>query len=560
MSWLGILYQISTAWLAIYSLNSLLLSLTYLRARRGTPPTHAPAVWPSVTIQLPIYNELHVAERAIMAANRIDYPRDLLQIQVLDDSTDETAGLVRQAVLRSASSGRDIVHLHRTHRTGFKAGALAQGSLSATGEFVAVFDADFVPQPDFLRRILPYFSSPDVGCVQGRWGHLNRYCSTLTQAQALGIDGHFGIEQRVRSDSGLFLNFNGSAGVWRRSCIDDAGGWQTDTLAEDLDLSYRAQLAGWKIVFARDVCAPAELPPQLDALRRQQARWAQGSIRVAIKLLPALLRSGESWLVKAEGAIHLTGYLVHPLLLATLLLTAATIFGAQQFPTIPPYYLLGTAGPTLMYLVAEAGQAESRWQRARLAPLLMLLGVGLALNNSMAIAKSLLCRRSEFLRTPKFDVNGSGDQWRGSAYALRCSTLVWGELVLTMLSWCAAWTQWQRTGVFSLWLAVYGLSFAYVALTSLLQAWQTQRARVESRSSDRRGEVLAGIRGEESRACGRSRNLGQGSGQSHFETGGESPWPRAATDRVPGVRVSHGGSAGQHDWPMGKRRSGDLWS
>ncbi len=468
-----ILYQALTIWLALYGLNSLVLTSIYLWVRqRPRCPLPPPDVWPSVSVQLPIYNELHVAERLIAAAASLDYPRERLQIQVLDDSTDETATLARLAVARWARKGLDIRYEHRIQRVGFKAGALAEGMRHATGELLAIFDADFVPPSGFLRRIVPYFGSPQVGCVQARWSHTNRDYSVLTRLQAIGIDGHFVVEQRARSGAGLFLNFNGSAGVWRRECIEDAGGWQADTLAEDLDLSYRAQLAGWRIVYAAEVAAPGELPPQMDALRRQQARWAQGSIRVAIKLVPALLASDAAWPVKLEGALHLTGYLIHPLLLVILLLSFPFVLAGARLSSLMPYFALAAVGPPLLYLVAQVERGPGWWRELPLAPLLLLLGTGLALNNSLAMARAVVGRTEGFQRTPKFDIRGQRGDWQVSAYALRCSNLVGWELLLAALAMGVAALEWSRTGVAPFWLAIYAAGYAFVALASLLQAWR----------------------------------------------------------------------------------------
>jgi len=478
MLWLEIMYGLLAAWLALYGLNSLLLTVIYVRLRRREPrAVPCPDAWPSVTVQLPIYNELHVAERAIAAAAALDYPRELLEVQVLDDSTDETTAIAQRATARWGQAGRNIQYIHRSVRAGFKAGALAEGLRHASGEILVIFDADFGPPPDFLRRIVPYFASEDVGCVQARWDHLNRDYSLLTQVQAVGIDGHFIIEQTARSRAGLFLNFNGSAGAWRRACIEDAGGWQGETLAEDLDLSYRAQLAGWRILFVPCLTVPAELPPQLDALRRQQSRWAQGSIQVARKLLPSLLRSQQPWPVKIEGAIHLTGYLAHPLLLLTLLLTLPMVLTNSHVFAFAPYFLSATVGPPLLYLAAQAERGSGWRRQLRLAPLLALLGTGLALNNTVAIARAFLGVKGEFQRTPKFGVTSVAEQWQSSSYALCCNPLVRYELLLAAFAVALALLA-RHSGVraISYWLVVYALGYAYVAVMSLGQArWPGHR-------------------------------------------------------------------------------------
>jgi cellulose synthase/poly-beta-1,6-N-acetylglucosamine synthase-like glycosyltransferase len=469
---LEVLYAFLATWLALYGLNSLLMSVLYLRLRRRTSRKPIPPdVWPTVTVQLPIFNELHVAERAIAAAAALDYPSHRLQIQVLDDSTDETRAIARRAVERFVQHGVDMQYIHRTDRTGFKAGALAEGLSKARGELIAIFDADFLPARDFLRRVVPSLSVSGVGCAQARWDHLNRDYSMLTRAQAMGIDGHFAVEQRVRSEAGFLLNFNGSAGVWRRACIEDAGGWHADTLTEDLDLSYRAQLAGWRIVYLPDVRAPAELPPQFDALRRQQARWAQGSIEVVRKLLPRLLRSSQPWLVKVEGALHLTGYMVHPLLLATLLLTLPMVLTQSRMGAVVPFWFLATAGPPLLYLVAQSERGAGWWRELRCAPFLLLLGMGLALSNTVAMANAFLGRQGSFQRTPKFAVRGTAGRWQDSAYALCCPALVWWELLLAALALlCAAVAAGSGARLLSFWMALYAMAYCFVAALSLTQA------------------------------------------------------------------------------------------
>jgi hypothetical protein len=477
MSLLMLLYGLLAAWLAMYGLNSLLLTVVYLWTRgRSTEAVPEPDHWPSVTVQLPIYNELHVVERLIGSVAALDYPRQLLQIQVLDDSSDETTTAARYAVARYAHQGLDIHHVRRCDRAGFKAGALAHGLRSATGELIAIFDADFLPPRDFLRRVIPTFGGPQVGCVQARWDHLNRNYSTLTRAQALGVDAHFAIEQQARHQMGWFLNFNGSAGVWRRQCIEDAGGWQADTLTEDLDLSYRAQLAGWRIAYLPGVRVPGELPPQFDALRRQQSRWAQGSIQVARKVLPLLLRSNQPWPVKLQGALHLTGYMVHPLLLLTLLLSVPLVLSSRGVAAWVPYWFLATAGPPLMCLVAQREQGSGWWRELRFAPLLLLIGMGLALNNTLAMARGVLGQQAEFQRTPKFAVRNDQGQWQTSAYRLHYTRLVWYELLLAAAAVASAVLAHRGPArPLTYWLLIYALAYTCVAAMSLAQAVQGWR-------------------------------------------------------------------------------------
>ncbi|MBI1878794.1 MAG: glycosyltransferase, partial [Chloroflexi bacterium] len=303
------IYIITAVWLAIYAFNAWVLTALFLKHRRTLlwfPPLEARSKLPSVTVQLPIFNEALVVERLIDAIARLDYPAHLLQIQVLDDSTDETSEIALARVVEHRRLGLNIELLHRSDRTGFKAGALKNGLETATGEFIAIFDADFVPEPDFLKRTVPHLAAnPQLGFVQTRWGHLNRHYSYLTATQALAMDGHFGVEQTARNRSGLMMGFNGTAGVWRRACIETAGGWQGDTIAEDLDLSYRAQLSGWSCLFLPDVVAPAEIPPQLAAFKRQQFRWAKGSIQCLKKLGWQVCRASLPWPVKIQALIHL---------------------------------------------------------------------------------------------------------------------------------------------------------------------------------------------------------------------------------------------------------------
>src|SRR5207253_21949 len=299
-------------------------------------------VWPPVTVQLPLYNERYVARRLLQAAANLDYPSDKLEIQVLDDSTDDTKGIVAEMVQRLQALGVDIVHMLRVERTGFKAGALAAGLEKARGEFVAIFDADFVPPSDFLRRTIPYFAESRVGVVQTRWGHLNQDFSLLTRAQSLGIDGHFGVEQTARCGGHLLLNFNGTAGIWRRSAIEDAGGWAHDTLTEDLDLSYRAQLRQWQILYVPEIVCPAELPVVISGFKSQQRRWAKGSIQTAVKLLPLVLSSELSLWTKYQAFVHLTYYMIHRLMLVVAVLSAFWSRGPHFVRT--PKFGIGPGG------------------------------------------------------------------------------------------------------------------------------------------------------------------------------------------------------------------------
>jgi hypothetical protein len=373
----------------------------------GRAPSRGAAAPPVATVQLPVYNERRVVERLIDAVAAFDYRRDRLEIQVLDDSTDETRALAAAAVARHRARGVDIVHVVRDERHGFKAGALAAGLARARGDVIAVFDADFAPPPDFLIRAIAHFADPDVGLVQARWTHLNRDESLLTTAQAVQLDAHFLIEHEERMRAGCFFNFNGTAGVWRREAIESAGGWQHDTLTEDLDLSYRAQLAGWRFVFDGTLEAPAELPAEVEALKAQQRRWTKGSIQTARKLLPAVWRSARPFGVKLEATLHLTGNASYPLLLVLGLLLLPVLLGQNRLPFAVvvalqiAVVLLGIVPVTWFLAAGQRGAGGSLARRARDVGAAVVLGLGLAVNNSRAVVEGLAGGLGEWERTAK---------------------------------------------------------------------------------------------------------------------------------------------------------------
>ncbi len=385
----------------------------YRRAHgRDSAPAERFVDLPRVTVQLPMFNEMQVAERVIRAACAIDYPRELLQIQVLDDSTDESAQIARSCCEAMAAEGHDIEYLHRENREGFKAGALAAGMASATGKFVAIFDADFVPPPDIIHHTIHHFTDERVGMVQTRWEHLNREESLLTRIQAMFLDGHFVVEQAARSAMGCWFNFNGTAGVWRRQCIEDAGGWQHDTLTEDTDLSYRAQMAGWRFEFLSDVTCPAELPPTVSAFLGQQHRWTKGLMQTGIKLLPRILRSEVPLRVKVEAWFHLTSPLPYAaiLLLSMLALPALFIplpqygFSGRAILLIGLICLgLGTCAAGSFYLVSQWVRERKIIRILLMLPALMAVGVGMSIANTRAIVEAMLGKQSPFIRTPKFN-------------------------------------------------------------------------------------------------------------------------------------------------------------
>ncbi|MCZ6649417.1 MAG: glycosyltransferase [Acidobacteria bacterium] len=401
-------YLMVLAVLSVFGLHRWqLLVLTRNEKKKHRPARPLPGPLPVVTVQLPIYNEPRVARRLLMAVARLDYPRHLLEIQVLDDSTDHTAALLARLVARLRRRRFQVSHLRRTCRTGFKAGALAAGLEQAQGRFIAIFDADFLPPPGFLRTALPPFAEPGVGMVQARWTHLNRRNSILTRVQATLLDGHFLVEHLARYRSGRFFNFNGTAGIWRRECIDTAGGWQADTLTEDLDLSYRAQLAGWRFVFLPHLVAPAELPAGVQAWKTQQHRWAKGSVETARKLLPRIWHAPLSRPIRWEAIFHLTANGSYLFMVLLCLLIWPTLHlrqhGAAWILALVDLAVLGlaTASVFVFYYRAQRRAGQGRAASLLCLPPLLGLGAALAINNSRAVLEALLGRRSPFRRTPK---------------------------------------------------------------------------------------------------------------------------------------------------------------
>jgi cellulose synthase/poly-beta-1,6-N-acetylglucosamine synthase-like glycosyltransferase len=491
------LYVVAGVWLAIYGLNSLLLAILYLRHQHDRPiytPTR-PHACPTVTVQLPIYNERHVVERLIDAVAALDWPRDRLEVQVLDDSDDETTGLARACVEHHRRRGLDIELVRRPDRTGYKAGALAVGLSRARGEFVAMFDADFVPPPDFLRRTIPSFlDRPALGLVQTRWAHLNADYSPLTWAQSLALDGHFVVEQTARSRSGLLMNFNGTAGVWRRVCIDASGGWSGDTVSEDLDLSYRAQLAGWDCLYLPEVSAPAELPPQLAAFKRQQFRWAKGSIQCLRKLWrPVIghrwtqmdtddLSSGPvprrlTWVQRTAALVHLSSYLAHPLMLVLLVCSLPLFLSPRDahLPVATAYLGFSSLGPPLVYALAQRALYPDWRRRLLYFPLLALLGTGIALNNTRAVIEALRGRGGTFARTPKFRLQGRGGRWADSVYRLPLGWTALGETLLALYALVTVAAAWRAGNLYAIpFMLLYAGGFG---LTALLGVWQARGGR-----------------------------------------------------------------------------------
>jgi cellulose synthase/poly-beta-1,6-N-acetylglucosamine synthase-like glycosyltransferase len=465
--------------LAIYGWHRYYLVYLYMR-NKGKEPKAGPPLDPPpvVTIQLPLYNEMYVADRLIASVCAIEYPRELLEIQVLDDSVDETRSIAESAVRRFAAQGIDIKYYHRTDRVGYKAGALEAGLKTARGEFIGIFDADFIPTADFLTRLMPHFGDPGVGMVQARWGHINQDYSLLTKIQAILLDGHFVLEHGGRNRSGRFFNFNGTAGVWRRVAIEDAGGWQHDTLTEDLDLSYRAQLRGWRFVFLSDLIAPAEVPVEMNAFKSQQHRWAKGSIQTCRKLLPILLRAKLPLGVKAEAFFHLTANFNYPFmcLMSVLMFPAMVIrynMGWYEMLLIDvPLFFAATFSVCNFYMVCQR-EIHTDWRaRIKYLPFLMSIGIGLSINNTRAVFEALLNKESEFTRTPKYRIEGDGDEWMSKKYH---QTVAVQPLVELMLGLYFTWTVFyalanQIYGTVPF-LVLFQIGFLYTGLLSIVQQY-----------------------------------------------------------------------------------------
>ena len=460
--------------LAVYGWHRYYLVWLYIRHRSNQPKAGPPLhPMPVVTIQLPLYNEMYVADRLIASVCAIDYPRELLEIQVLDDSIDETRSVAELAVRRFAAEGVDIKYFHRTNRRGYKAGALEEGMKVARGEFIAIFDADFLPSRDFLARLMPA-----VGMVQARWGHINQDYSLLTKIQSILLDGHFVLEHGGRNRSGRFFNFNGTAGIWRRVAIDDAGGWQHDTLTEDLDLSYRAQLRGWRFVFVSEVIAPAEVPVEMNGFKSQQHRWAKGSIQTCRKLLPSILRSDLPFGVKAEAFFHLTANFNYILMcvLSILMFPAMVIrynMGWYEMLLIDiPLFFAATFSFCNFYTVCQR-EIHKDWRaRIKYVPFLMSVGIGLSINNTRAVFEALFRRDSEFARTPKYRIEADVDEWVGKKYRQSVAIQPLVELLLGLyFTWTVFYALANQIYGTLPFLVLFQVGFLYTGLLSIVQQY-----------------------------------------------------------------------------------------
>jgi len=472
-------YFIVLILLASYGAHRYVLVYLYYKHKKNRttePPGLFPEL-PRVTVQLPIFNEQFVVERLLDAICRLNYPLEKLDIQVLDDSADETVAVARGLVNHYAAKGFPISYHHRSNREGFKAGALAEGLKTARGEFVAIFDADFVPPEDFLQRVIHHFTDPKIGMVQTRWTHINRNYSFLTEVEAILLDGHFVLEHSGRARSNVFFNFNGTAGMWRRSAIDDAGGWQHDTLTEDTDLSYRAQLKGWKFIYLQDVECPAELPVEMTAFKTQQARWAKGLIQTSKKILPQVLRSDQRFHVKLEAWYHLTANLSYPLMivLSVLLLPAMIIrFYQGWFQMLYidlPLFMASTFSISSFYLVSQRELFPGRWFRALIyLPVLMALGIGLTVTNTRAVLEALFGKQSDFARTPKYRVETKKDKVRANKYRRRLGWVPWVELLIGCYFAITVYYAIDNENYITIpFLILFVFGYWYTGLMSLLQ-------------------------------------------------------------------------------------------
>ncbi|HET9233031.1 MAG TPA: glycosyltransferase, partial [Candidatus Eisenbacteria bacterium] len=463
-------------------IHAYLMALLYVRSGRRVPEPPAKSPLLPVTIQLPVYNERYVIGRLLDAVTRLDYPRDLLEIQVLDDSTDDTALEASVLVSRLSARGWHAVHRHRRERTGYKGGALREGLAEARGSLVAIFDADFLPPPHFLRATVPYFQDPGIGMVQTRWTHLNEGFSVLTRAQAAALDGHFLIEHAVRNRHGAFINFNGTAGIWRKECILAAGDWQDDTLTEDLDLSYRAQLAGWKFLFVPHIECPAELPAEVNGLKGQQFRWAKGSAQTALKILPRLASARLPAFVRFQALVHLTNHLVYPLLLLLGFMALPALWILDRHPETGTLFSLATVlavasfGHPWLYLVAQRSQGR-RFPEACLMVAYVVAGnLGIALNNTRALVEGLAGFQSDFIRTPKYGLTSRADHWRGKAYHPPASLWPLLEIVFAAygvagLAYALGHGHWLAVPI----LILYVLGSGTLGALSMYNAWTRSR-------------------------------------------------------------------------------------
>ncbi len=473
-------YIFSLTVLFIFGSHGFIMIYYYLKYRsRKSQAALEITTYPVVTVQLPVFNELYVVGRLIDAACAMVYPKEKLEIQVLDDSTDQTVDVVARHVEKYRRQGYDIKQIRRANRAGYKAGALKAGLAVARGEFVAIFDADFVPKPDFLLKTIPHFmTDPGIGMVQTRWEHLNSEYSLLTRTQAMALDGHFVIEQSVRNKVGFFINFNGTAGVWRKACIEDAGNWQADTLTEDLDLSYRAQLKGWRFKYLNNVTSPAELPSEINALKSQQFRWTKGAIETARKILPSVWKSKLPLGIKVHATFHLTNNLVFPFIVLAGILNVPLVFIKHSgmydsYFTFMSVFVFAFLGSFFFYLFSQKDVYADWRRRIFLFPVFMAGSMGFAVNNSRAVLEGLFKKKSEFVRTPKYSIKDKQDSWTDKKYVpLKISSTVVIEIILAIycLFGVASSLYFLEIAAVPFQLLFF-LGFTFVSVMSLKHAW-----------------------------------------------------------------------------------------
>lgn len=476
---LQVLYGVLMIVLTLYGLNSLILSFVYIFNRKKVWESAQPqplAEWPRVTIQLPLYNERYMVKRLLQAVTNLDYPAGRLQIQVLDDSSDMTVDIVRPLVQSYQQHGVDIQYIHRTERCEYKAGALANGLLTATGEFIAVFDADFTPGKNWLKQVIPHFQDERVGFVQTRWGHKNDQFNLVTRLQSLALDGHFVVEQGGRYGGDLMMSFNGSGGIWRRACVEDAGGWSGDTLTEDLDLSYRAEIKGWRFVYLPQVVVPGEVPAHIDAVKKQQYRWAKGAIQTLRKLARRVLHADMPWYKRYMGLMHISMYLPFPLVVLSLILALPVgLLNSHLFQYFP-FTILASFGPPLIYSLARTEHNPHLWGRLKLLPVLILFGVGISLSTGIGALAGLFQQGGTFERTPKFDLRNGQSGVVKSSYLLPVDPVVWGELVMGLYNLLTIYILWPTVGPSLMpWLLTSAAGFFFMAGLSLFSKWKQPR-------------------------------------------------------------------------------------
>ena len=530
----GVDYFLSTVFLfavwtlTVYSLNFFVLLFYLSRRKRAKGNEVSISQLPMVTIQLPLYNEKYVSSRLIDAVCNMDYPKDRLEIQVLDDSEDDSREALLASVQKKRLKGFNIHHISRQDRSGFKAGALRMGMQYARGEFIAIFDADFIPPPEFLKKSLRYFSDSRVGLVQSRWGHMNENYSTLTEAQALSLDLHFLIEQNAKSSTHLFINFNGTAGVWRTSCIKDAGGWHTGTLVEDMDLSFRAQMKGWRLLFDKDIVVSGELPVQMNAAKRQQFRWAKGTTQLALKLLGELLLSKRIPVdTKFQAFIQLTRHVIYPMFLAQFILfpillnTDNTPYRMAFSPFLGLFFYMLLGPVAYMYIIRRLW--PKRWaSKARQYWILLFFATGISVNNTIAVFDAILSKKNEFLRTPKFGVVKRSDRWRDKDYVLPFNRTTLLEIFFSLY------------GCLSAFICIYSGSISFLPII-LLQTigliYVTYLSIVDSRKKlptiSRRREIT------------RPQNPPSSTSENISNINGEVPISRRGKNTIPGFHLSH---------------------